>query len=234
MSPSSLRVEQELHADAHAEEVRAAAHGAQDRVVEAAARAAPPSPTRPAPTPGMTTKAAARDVLGPVGDRDLRAGALERSAQRAQVAGAVVDERGDHRTPLVLAMPLRAGSGSTASRSASASALNAASAHVVGVLAARADVQAEPAAAREAVEEVRDQRRRHLPDRRGRERRGRARRCRGPRGRRWPRRAPRRAARARSRSGARPRGRRARCRTPRRARCAQSSTVWCSSTQRSP
>ena len=68
------------------------------------------------------------DVLGPVGDRDLRAGALERSAQRAQVAGAVVDERGDHRTPLVLAMPLRAGSGSTASRSASASALNAASA----------------------------------------------------------------------------------------------------------
>ena len=68
------------------------------------------------------------DLLGPVGHGDLGARALERGAQRAQVARAVVDERGDHRTPLVLATPLRAGSGSTASRSASASALKAASA----------------------------------------------------------------------------------------------------------
>ena len=84
----------------------------------------------------MTTSSAPATSLGAVADRDLGAGALEGRAQRAQVAGAVVDHRRDHRTPFVLAMPLRAASGSTASRSASATALKAASADVVRVLAA--------------------------------------------------------------------------------------------------
>ncbi len=79
------------------------------------------------PTPGMTTNAALAISSGRSLTAHLGAGALERGAQRAQVARAVVDERRDHRTPFVLAMPLRAPSGSTASRSASAMALKAAS-----------------------------------------------------------------------------------------------------------
>ena len=118
--------EQQLHADAHAEEVRAVAQGAHDGVGEPAL-AQRLHRVGGLPDARDDDEAGACDLRGVVAHGDLRAGALEGRAQRAQVAGAVVDERGDHSTPFVLAMPLRAASGSTASRSASATALKAAS-----------------------------------------------------------------------------------------------------------
>ena len=84
--------EQQLHADAHAEQVRAAAQRRPGSRRRGRARAAPSIAAAACPTPGITTNAARGDLLGPVAHRDLRAGALEGGAQRAQVAGAVVDE----------------------------------------------------------------------------------------------------------------------------------------------
>ena len=118
--------EQQLHPDAHAEEVGAVAQGAHDRVGEPAL-AQRVHRVRGLPDARDDDEARARDLLGLVAHGHLGARALERRTQRAQVARAVVDERGDHSTPFVLAMPLRAASGSTASRSASATALKAAS-----------------------------------------------------------------------------------------------------------
>ena len=156
-------LEQSCRPDADAEQAGAAGAsaasiaGTRPRACERRHGAA-----RPRRRPGITTSArAAHARRGRRSPRTLRADALEGGAQRAQVARAVVDQHDAHRTPLVLETPSRArGRAATAWRSASASALNAASTTWWSSLAARRHVQADARAAREGVEEVGEQARR--------------------------------------------------------------------------
>ena len=120
-------VEQQLQADADAEQVGALADRLADRLLEAGA------PQRRHRRPG---RALARHHQPPrAGDGarvvrhdDVGAGPLHGRAQRAQVAGAVVDAAPpSYARPWWTAGRRGAGSGAQAARSASASALNAAS-----------------------------------------------------------------------------------------------------------
>ena len=168
-------LEQQLQADAHAEQVGAAASARHDRVDRGRARAARPSPARPRRRPGSRRSARRRDLLGLVAHGHLGAGALERRAQRAQVARAVVDERDAiTATPFVRDAAAARDRARQAARSASATALKAASATWWSSSPVARDVQADPRPRRaKRVEEVRHEARRHAARRGSPQRRAR-------------------------------------------------------------
>lgn len=116
-----------LQAQANSEKRRAAGNGGQKRLPEAAGIERMQQSGAVADA-GKNQASSGGKVLGLIGDVDIRAEAAQGASDRSDVAGAIIDQSGDHSSSLVLGSTLRKRlSLETAKRRARAKALNTAS-----------------------------------------------------------------------------------------------------------
>ena len=152
-------LEQQLHAQADAEQRHAQLRNDLIEPVARSRRIASPA----APTPGNSTRRRGGDLLRSIADDRARAQALEREVQRGQVGAAAVDDD-RHRSQRALGARQVVALAPQRRTQRPADALEARLDHVMGVLAAHGDLQRRAQALCERAEEVRYQFGRQLAD----------------------------------------------------------------------